>query len=448
MAQDFNIAIVGAGIGGLGFAIGLNHLNVPFTIYESAQQFSAVGAGVGLGPNALRAMDLIDKRFSDMYMAIATGNLNPEKKHVMMEAMRMEEGLGEGESWWGHGGWGAEYYERTGAHRKDLLDIMTSFIKQDAVQFNKRVQKMQQANGRVTLTFEDGQVAHHAAVICCDGIKGSSRSIVLGDRYPDCVEAQYTNKYAYRTIIPMADAKEILGELATDAKMYISKGANLSTYPISQGKAINVVAFKYDPQPWMHPEITYDVSREDMLNDFSEQNLDPRLMRLLDWASPTRWAIKHHLNTPTYYNSLICMLGDVAHASGPHQGAGAGQCLEDALVLSRVLGRVIQSIPSSTLASASPTRTRIVEAAFQAYDQVRRPRAQQQVHTSQECGEIYNLMGSMADADIPEVVQHMNERFAWIWLHDLQSDVRSVEERFDELADLAKRDERDRGARL
>ena len=149
MAKEsgFNVAIIGAGIGGLGLAIGLNHLGVPFTIYESAPAFSAVGAGVGLGPNALRAMDLIDKRFRDMYMNIATGNLRPEKKHVMMEAMRMEAGLGEGEDWWGHGEWGAQNFERTGAHRKDLLDIMTSFIPKESVRFNKRVTTMKQANG-------------------------------------------------------------------------------------------------------------------------------------------------------------------------------------------------------------------------------------------------------------------------------------------------------------
>lgn len=433
-SQDFNIAIVGAGIGGLGFAIGLNHLNVPFTIYESAPQFSAVGAGVGLGPNALRAMDMIDKRFNDMYMAIATGNLKPEKKHVMMEAMRMTKGLGEGEEWWGNGGWGAEYFQRTGAHRKDLLDIMTSFIKADAVRFNKRAKMIKQENDQVTITFEDGEVAHHAAVIGCDGVKGFTRGVVLGDRYPECVEPQYTNRYVYRAILPMSDAKEILGDLATDAKMYISKGANLSTYPISEGKQMNVVAFKRDPNPWKHPELTHDVSREEMLNDFAPYDPDPRLMRLLDWAKPTRWAITHHLNTPTYYNSLICMLGDVAHAGGPHQGAGAGQCLEDSLILSRVLGKLYHSIPHSTLSSPSPLRTKIIEAAFQAYDEVRRPRAQKQVRTSQQCGEIYVLMDPVAGDDIPNVVASLNGRFEWIWLHDLAADVRRVEERFGELA--------------
>ncbi|KAF2787619.1 FAD/NAD(P)-binding domain-containing protein [Melanomma pulvis-pyrius CBS 109.77] len=437
--HNFNIAIVGAGIGGLGLAIGLSHLGVPFTIYESAPAFSAVGAGVGLGPNALRAMDLIDKRFRDLYMDIATGNLKPEKKHVMMEAMLMEEGLGEGESWWGHGEWGSKNFTRTGAHRKDLLEIMTSFIPEHAVRFNKRVVSMTQGEGCVALTFDDGDVIQHAAVVGSDGVKGFSRRIVLEDRFPEAIEPVYTGKYAYRAIVPMDDAKEILGDLATDAKMFMSKGANLSTYPISEGKLMNVVAFKRDTLPWGHPDFAYEVSREDMFADFVETRPDARLVKLLHWAKPTRWGIFHHPLTPTYYNSLICLLGDVAHAGGPHQGAGAGQCLEDSLILSRVLGKLytldFPSAPSapSPLSTPSPLRTRLVEAAFRAYDEVRRPRAQEQVRTTNECGQIYNLLDPVAGDDMASVVRDLNARFLWIWEHDLEADVRRVEERFEEL---------------
>lgn len=431
--SDFDIAIIGAGIGGLALAIGLTHLDVPYTLYESAPAFSAVGAGVGLGPNALTAMDMIDSRFREMYLKIATGNLKPEKRHVMMEAMRMEVGLGEGEDWWGNGGWGADYFERTGAHRKDLLDIMTSFIKKDAVRFNKRVQAVKQQQDSVCLVFEDGEIVQHAAVIGSDGVKGFTRRIVLEERYPEHVEPKYTGKYVYRAIIPMEDSKKILGDLATDAKMYMSTGANLSTYPISYGNEMNVVAFKRDPHPWQHAETTSDVTREEMIADFDASNPDPRLMKLLDWAKPTRWGIFHHATTPTYYNSLICLLGDVAHAGGPHQGAGAGQCLEDALVLSRVLGKLHKSVPATTLAYPCPERTRIIEAAFQAYDEIRRPRAQKQVIKSQECGELYNLMDPVAGNDIVKTVDDLNARFAWIWQHDLAADVRTVERRFQEL---------------
>jgi salicylate hydroxylase len=305
--QQFDIAIVGAGIGGLAFAIGLTHHGIPFTIYEAAPAFSVVGAGVGLGPNSLRAMDLIDKRFRDMYMDIATGNLRPEKKHVMMEAMRMEEGLGKRESWWGHGDWGAPYFERTGAHRKDLLDIMTSFIAKDAVRFGRAVTNVEQADDQVTLTFADGSVATHAAVIGCGGINGLERRAVLGERYAAFVEPRYTNKYVYRTILPIEDAKQILGDLCTDAKMYMSRTSNISTYPISAGKQVNVVAFKRDSNPWNHPGNTHEVDTKTIRDDFSDIKVDDRLLRLLDVSattsmadlmplSPTHPLAKHRLN--------------------------------------------------------------------------------------------------------------------------------------------------------
>ncbi|KAG9206323.1 hypothetical protein G6514_005049 [Epicoccum nigrum] len=439
--QHFDIAIIGAGIGGLALAIGLSHHQIPFTIYESAPAFSTVGAGVGLGPNALQAMDLIDKRFREMYMKIATGNLRPEKKHVMMEAMRIEEGLGEGESWWGHGEWGAPYFERTGAHRKDLLDIMTSFIDEKSVRFNRSVVSIEEVQNQVHLTFADGQVATHAAAIGCDGINGFTRRAVLGTRFPELVASQYTHKYVYRTVVSLETAKEILGELATDAKMYMGRDANLSTYPISGGKQVNVVAFKRDPHPWQHKGNTYEVDRDTMLQDFADSKIDGRLLRLLQHTPPTRWAIFDHPTTPTYHNSLVCLLGDVAHASSPHQGAGAGQALEDALVLTHALSTLFGTTASSPSALRGPSslaRAQAFGAAFRAYDEVRRPRAQLQVTTARETGDLYNLRersrgGEEVLLGIERAVGTLNGRFEWLWRRDLEGDVKGVGERVREL---------------
>ncbi|KAF9692662.1 hypothetical protein EKO04_009347 [Ascochyta lentis] len=429
--QLSDLAILGAGIGGLALAIGLTRHRIPFTIYESAPAFSAVGAGIGLGPNALRAMDLIDQRFRTMYMEIATGNLNPEKKHVMMEAMRMEEGLGQGESWWGQGEWGAPYFERTGAHRKDLLDIMTSLIDKDTVRFNSTVVDMEQTDDQVTLTFADGRTANHIAVVGCDGIRGLTRRAVLADRYPETVEPQYTHKYVYRTVVSIEDATQILGDLATDAKMFVSRDANLSTYPISKGKQINVVAFKRDPSPWQHGRNTVEVSKQSMLDDFAHITMDKRLLRLFEHITPTRWPIFDHPSTPTYHNALLCLLGDAAHASSPHQGAGAGQALEDALLLTAALAKIHATLPSSLFTTPSPSRAQALRSAFEAYDELRRPRAQRQVRTARECGELYNLRDVQTGAvtGIDEVLENLSVRFEWLWLHDLEGDIRDVEEK-------------------
>jgi salicylate hydroxylase len=123
-----------------------------------------------------------------------------------------------------------------------------------------------------------------------------------------------------------------------------------------------------------------------------------------------------HLDTPTYYNSRICLLGDSAHASTPHQAANAGQALEDAAVLSRILGLVEE--PSQ------------LPRAFKAYDAVRRPRAQKVVATSLECGKVYALMNEETGEDRENIVENLRTRWEWIWTHDLSEDIQKAETDF------------------
>lgn len=276
---QLDIAIIGAGIGGLALAIGLLKENVPFTLYEAAGAYSAIGAGVGLGPNALRAMDMIDTQLKTLYDGIATGNLTLNKEHVMMDLIPMEEGFG-----------GDDFvpipvqsqsYIRTSAHRKDLLDIMTSLIPSDAVKFNKRVASYKQLDGKVAITFEDGDTVEASAVVGCDGAKGATRGAVLRDDYPEQVTATYSGKYVYRSIVPMNDAIEIMGNNAGDGKWFMGHGANFTTFSISKGTQFNVVAFKIDDKPWTHHQWTRMVDRDAMRADFGV-GVDKRLVKLLD----------------------------------------------------------------------------------------------------------------------------------------------------------------------
>ena len=58
LAMDNKVVIAGGGIGGLACALALGRSGVPVTVLEQAEQFDEVGAGVQLGPNAVRVLAL------------------------------------------------------------------------------------------------------------------------------------------------------------------------------------------------------------------------------------------------------------------------------------------------------------------------------------------------------------------------------------------------------
>ncbi|ORY56860.1 uncharacterized protein BCR38DRAFT_414185 [Pseudomassariella vexata] len=415
------VAIIGAGIGGLALAVGLLHQGVPFTLYEAAKCFSTVGAGVGLGPNALRAMEEIQPGFRKLYGSISSGNVTPGKDHAMMDALLVEEGFGEKRGW-KPVSYGAACYERTSAHRKDLLDIITGSIPKENLRFGKRVTTLSQTDRGVVIAFEDGEFAEASCAVGSDGVKGMSRGVVLGERWPELVNATYTGRYVYRAVIPMQKAMKIMSkdldghERAGDAKMFMGDQCIIVTFPISKGKECNMVCFKMDDKPWMYHEWTKPVTKDLMLSDISELGVDRRLVKLLEFANPVQWALHDHLATPTYFSGRVCLLGDSAHATLPHQAAGAGQCIEDALVLSRLLGLV-----------SSPNQ---LETAFSVYDGIRRPRAQRVVRTSREAGDICALKAPGIGDDMDKIVANQCQRYLWIWEHDLLDDVVRAESEF------------------
>jgi len=122
---------------------------------------------------------------------------------------------------------------------------------------------------------------------------------------------------------------------------------------------------------------------------------------------PDVWALFYHLPCSTYYKGRVCLLGDAAHATTPHQGAGAGMCIEDSLILS-VLLKEAQGVGD-------------VQRAFQAYDEVRRGRSQKNVMTSKEAGTLYDF--ELEGDDLDKIEPNFRQRMKWIWDVDLDEEV-------------------------
>jgi 2-polyprenyl-6-methoxyphenol hydroxylase-like FAD-dependent oxidoreductase len=182
-------------------------------------------------------------------------------------------------------------------------------------------------------------------------------------------------------------------------------------------------------RPWeLTKTVTEKVTYEAMMADFEGRGVDNRFLRLLSKAQPIRWGFFHHRYTSTYYCDRVVLVGDSAHASLPFQAAGAAQGLEDALVLSNLLARIV-SAPEKE-APLGP----YIHAAFEGYDSVRRPRAQKQLEQAAEVGLMIHFQHPQAGSDITKILPRLQQgRFDWLWFHDLNEDIQSASQRMDEV---------------
>jgi salicylate hydroxylase len=105
-------------------------------------------------------------------------------------------------------------------------------------------------------------------------------------------------------------------------------------------------------------------------------------------------------------------MGDAAHAATAHQAAGVGQVLEDALILSHLLGAI-----------SSPAD---IERAFHAYDSVRRERTQRVVSTSREAARVYQFEDEIIGDDLDKIAGNLTGRYDWIWEVDLDEELRKA----------------------
>ena len=365
-------------------------------------------------------MALISPSIKAAYERRATRNKWVDKKEVWFDFrlgmdLKREDGTGEGRGKagdWFH----ATVAQGTGAssiHRAHFLEELVALVPEGRASFGKHAESVAELEegGRLRVQFSDGTSVDADAVVGTDGIKSRLRSILLGSESP-AARAVYTGKYAYRGLIPMEAAVELLGEeLARNSQMYFGYGGHVLTFPIEGGRTMNVVAFRSskDKGKWEHGDKwVVAMDRAKMEQDFRDWGDSVKSILSL-MQKPDLWALFEHPPAERYVKGRVALLGDAAHASTPHQGAGAGMALEDAYVLAGLL-REVSGVEG-------------VERAFEVYDQARRERSQRLVRTSRDAGKLYDLEDADAGDDLEKVRRNLDVRQRWIWDHDLTRDL-------------------------
>lgn len=409
--KPFKIAIVGGGLGGLALAIGLHRRGVPIHVYESAPEFSEIGAGLTFATNAIRALGLIDpdlvvgfrKHFKKnppgFFMNIRFA-VNPKPGNEGQNDYKMGDLLYE-----------LRDDEECGyIHRARLLEVMVGLLPPNLCSFRKTlvdIEELSRAEGDgVNLVFSDGTNAKADAVIGCDGIKSLTRAKIAGKEIPP----RFTGDVVYRHMFPIETVVEALGEeRAHVPHLLFSYGTVMVHYPVGDGSMVNMVAIHATGADewegggdWVKP-----VSKEKVLGALKDW--DPAILRLMSGMPDFKeWALFDCAHGEKYYRGRLCILGDAAHAATPHNGGGAGMAMEDAYALSQVISRV--------------SNAHELEYAFEIYDSIRRQRTQRFVHNGRSSGKTWQLRDDYAK-DVPsKLKEQLDAKFKWIWYHDLKAE--------------------------
>ncbi|KAJ5683511.1 hypothetical protein N7462_006676 [Penicillium macrosclerotiorum] len=419
--KDFTVTIVGGGIGGLTLAAGLLRRNVPVQIYEAAAAFAEIGLGLSIGPAAHRAMPLIDPQIREIYDSLVTTHADsPGFEQYRQTWFEIVWASGEKE--------GDLLMDlkalpsgQTTLRRANFLDALVNLIPPDIVHFGKRLDSLAETADGVQLHFDDGTSVRADVVIGCDGIKSKVKESMLPEE-SKYTQPQYSGMYGYRAVLDMDDMVKAVGDQrAKVSTLYIGDGAYGISYPIMRAQKVNVGLYilndKWDSDTWVRP-----AKREDMLRD--ARNMGRYVNSLVEhMPDPSQWAIFEHPHISTFCQSRVAILGDAAHASTPHQGAGAGQAIEDAHVLAELLGDPRVQTPQQAIA------------AFKAYDDVRRPRSQRVVTSSKENAYILCLCFEGVKDDDHKLKEAFESRLHWLWDLDIQGQAEDARHKMFEYLD-------------
>jgi 2-polyprenyl-6-methoxyphenol hydroxylase-like FAD-dependent oxidoreductase len=352
------ILIAGGGIAGIASALGLVRIGRESRVFEQASTFETVGAGLQIGPNAVRAL-----KYLDVWDAIAPAAFAPPAIFIRD----------------GHSGrvlqeipLGNEFERRFGEpyrviHRADLL---TGLIDQARTHSTielvtgAEVKHFADKGGYVEIETGSGSVRGEA-LLGADGIRSVIRRDLAGDGPP----------VRHREVLfrALTSFEAPMPENLAGITLWLCRQGHVVHYPVRGGKALNVVAAsmrgRWPGEGWSAP-----ADRQEIMTHFSRVHED--LFHVLAVSSPwLKWAAADRPPT-TWSRNRVTLAGDAAHAALPYLAQGAAMALEDAVALSRCAQR------SDTIAGA-----------FSAYEALRKPRTQRIAAESRRLGRIYHAKG-------------------------------------------------------
>lgn len=314
--RQHNIAIVGAGMGGVLLALILQRNGQRCTVYEQAPALAKIGAGINVGPNSTRIF-----RELGLEQKMLRAGVQPKLKFsrdwakgkviftVQVPDLR-------------------ERYNGPflAFHRGALQEVLCSALEPGTVQFGRHLSGLVQTEDDVCLTFADGSAVNADFVVGADGVHSRVRESLFGVSAPD-----YHGLVSYRSLIPAS----ALGGLHIDdnTKWWAPDRYVLTYFTTEARDELNLITGS--PEVWTRNDLQPMAGdRAEMLKAF--EGFHPDVQKVLRAVSSlTKWPMLERDPFAPWSKGRAVLLGDACHPTTPHMGQGAGMSFEDAVVLAR-----------------------------------------------------------------------------------------------------------------
>lgn len=322
MTRPLSIGVIGAGMGGLATAAALRLQGIDVTVYEQAQQFTRLGAGIQVGCNAmqvLRGLGLEQQMREEAFYPRSWNN-----KHWQTGEVRFDQIFGES----AEEKYGAPYLL---AHRGDLHEALASAVPTDHVRLSHKLVGVDDRGDGVELSFADGTKAEHDAVIASDGVHSTVKTALFGES-----EANFTGRIAYRTTFPA----ELLGGYEIDeCTKWWGEDRHIVIYYVKPDRS-EVYFVTSQPEPEFTVE-SWSAKGDVGTLRRSFEGFHPQVQHVLA-ACPSvhKWALVDRDPLESWSDRNVTLLGDACHPMTPYMAQGAAMALEDAVVISRLLGEI------------------------------------------------------------------------------------------------------------
>ena len=218
------VAIIGGGIGGLVAARALTRRGVEVAVYESAPELREIGAGVALGPNAMKVLRALG--LEDAVRAIAGRSewaltRNGKTGRVISRTSREQQRM---------------LFGSAGAtvHRADLLDVLAHSVPSGIVTLGARCTGVVTSGDSAVARFEDESEVEADVIVGADGIHSAVRASLFGPDAP-----RFTGKICYRSVVPVDAVRG--APPPNDNAQWLGPHGTIVVYPVRRDELVNVV---------------------------------------------------------------------------------------------------------------------------------------------------------------------------------------------------------------